>query len=267
TVRAVDEAIATYDYSGYAVALYDFIYRDLCDWYLEAVKPTLKNDPAQQAVLAHSINTVLRLAHPAMPYITEALWVHVTDLPVAPISELGLGPSCKGGLLCTAGWPTAAVSLRDPAAEAEFERLRTFVTAVREVRSEHKVPFKRRITAHIPADLAAELAAGAGADALSWVHNLAGIGTVRADNVEAATAAARIRVLDRDIALSDLADAVDAGAESDRKAKRVSELVREIDIIKARLGNPGYVQRAPAKLVEESTSALKKLQDELDSLR
>ncbi len=268
TVRAVDEAIASYEYANYANALYDFIYRDLCDWYLEAVKPTLKSDANQQAVLARTIDAVLRLAHPAMPYITESLWALVKDLPVAPISELTMAPSRKGGLLCTAGWPFAAPSLNDPQAEAAFERLRAFATAVREVRSEHKVPPKRRITAHIPAELAKELAVGTQDNALSWVYSIlnVGIGKVVTDNPAPGVPAARIRVLDHDIALTDLADAVDAAAESDRKAKRAAEIAKESDILRARLSNPGYVDRAPAKLIEETKSKLQKLQDELDSL-
>ncbi|HZW05640.1 MAG TPA: valine--tRNA ligase [Phycisphaerales bacterium] len=266
TVRAVNAAIDNYEYSDYANALYDFIYRDLCDWYLEAVKPTLKNDPNQQAVLARTIDAVLRLTHPAMPYITEALWPHVKNLPVAPISEIALTPSRKGDLLCTAGWPTAAPSLADPAAEAEFDRLRAFVTAVREVRSEHKVPPKRRITAHVPASLHKELSAGATDDALSWVYALAGISTVRADNPPAGSPAVRIRVLDHDVALTDLADAIDANAEAERKTKEISEKRKEIDILQARLNNPGYVERAPAKLIEETKSKLQKLQNELASL-
>lgn len=269
TVRAVDKAIENYEYSDYANALYDFIYRDLCDWYLEAVKPTLKGDPKQQAVLARVIDTVLRIAHPAMPYITEALWPHVRGLPVAPIGGITLGGSRKGGVLATAGWPSVVATLSDPAAEAEFDRLRAFVTAVREVRAQHQVPPKRKIVAYVPAKLHAELAAGAVGDALSWVYSLAGIGTVKADNasVPAGTPAVNIRVLDHEIALADLADAVDAGTESDRKAKRASEVTKEIDILQARLNNPGYVERAPAKLIEETKSKLKKLQDELVSLR
>lgn len=268
TVRAVNTAIDGYEYSDYANALYDFIYRDLCDWYLEAVKPTLKSDPKQQAVLARVIDTVLRIAHPAMPYITESLWPHVRDLPVAPIKELTLGPARKGGVLATARWPVVAASLNAPAAEAEFDRLRAFALAVREVRSDHKVPPKRRITAHIPAALAKELARGTEGNALSWVYTVpgVGIGTVLADNPPAGVPAVKVRVLDHEITLTDLSDAVDAGTENERKTKRGAELDKEIDILKARLNNPGYVDRAPAKLIEETRSKLKKLQDERDSL-
>ncbi|MFT3685062.1 MAG: class I tRNA ligase family protein [Phycisphaerales bacterium] len=269
TVRGVNEAIASYEYSQYATLLYDFIYRDLCDWYIEAVKGTLKSNPAQQAVLGRVLDAVLRLAHPVMPYVTEALWPFVSRLPVAAVPGLACEGSRKGGLLCTAGWPTAAPSLSDPKAEAEFDRLRAFVYAVREVRSEHKVPPKRRITAHVPAELAKELAAGAPADALSWVYGLAGIGTVKTDAPGAGTAGAKLRVLDHDIVLSDLADAAiaaDAGAEAERIEKHKDELRKKIDIFKTRLNNPGYVDRAPPKLIEETRSQLKKLQDELDSL-
>ncbi|MBY0309503.1 MAG: class I tRNA ligase family protein, partial [Phycisphaerales bacterium] len=266
TVRGVNAAIAAYEYSDYATLLYDFIYRDLCDWYIEAVKPTLKSSPAQQAVLGRTLDAVLRLAHPVMPYVTEALWPHVRALPVAPVPRLTCEPSRKADLLCTAGWPTAAPSLSDPQAEAEFDRLRAFVYAVREVRSEHKVPPKRRITAHIPAALAAELAAGTTDHALSWVYGQAGVGTVSREMPAASLPSVKLRVLEHDIALSDLADKVDLDAEAERIKKRKAELRKQIDLRTARLANPGYIDRAPPKLIEETRSELQRLQDELDAL-
>ena len=66
TLHAVEDAVADYQFSAYAEAMYDFVWRDFCDWYLEAIKPTVKSNPAQQQVLRTVLNSILRLLHPIM---------------------------------------------------------------------------------------------------------------------------------------------------------------------------------------------------------
>ena len=74
TTALVTHAIQTYQFSAYAQAMYDLMWRDFCDWYLEAIKPTVAESRAQQAVLAHTLESIVRLLHPLVPFITEAIW-------------------------------------------------------------------------------------------------------------------------------------------------------------------------------------------------
>jgi len=266
TTQAVDAALANYEFAQYATAVYDLLWRDFCDWYLEAIKPTIDNNPQQQAVLAHTLEVILRLAHPAMPYVTEAIWEQARQVRVAPIVGLHLPPAQRDDLLCLAGWPEIDLHLRDAQAEGAFERLREVVEAVREVRAAQQVHPKRKITLHTSPALVAEFhTAGA------LVPTLAGLGSVIGitDLVSfvAPHGALKIRLHGEDAWLSDLADAVDAKAADAMTAKRIAELEKQHDTITTRLNNPGYAQRAPAKLVEESKAQLQAIKAELAVLR
>ncbi len=266
TTQAVDAALANYEFAQYATAVYDLLWRDFCDWYLEAIKPTIDNNPQQQAVLTHALEVILRLAHPAMPYVTEAIWEQARQVRVAPIVGLHLPPARRDDLLCLAGWPEIDLHLRDAQAEGAFERLRQVVEAVREVRAAQQVHPKRKITLHTSPALVAEFhTAGA------LVPTLAGLGAVIGitDLVSfvAPHGSLKIRLLGEDAWLSDLADAVDAKAADAMTAKRIADLEKQHDTITARLNNPGYAQRAPAKLVEESKAQLQAIKAELAVLR
>jgi valyl-tRNA synthetase len=261
TVKAVDSAITKYEFSDYADALYKVLWWDLCDWYLEGVKPTVESNPVQRAVLAHALETIVRLLHPIAPFITEAIWEQVKELETAPISGVTLDPSRKAGLLCTAGWPRIDEKWIDGAAEREFEEVRELVTAIRNVRSEHQVAPKRKITLHATA--AAQRLMGR---APGLVETLCGID--RVESGKAAAGGVAFRAGGEELFLSNLADAgsVDAGAEKDRLSKQLETLKKTEATIAGRLGNPGYVERAPAKLVEESKAQLAKTREEIAAI-
>jgi valyl-tRNA synthetase len=220
TVADVDQSLASYQYAPYATAMYDLLWRDFCDWYLEAIKPTVASSPAQRAVLRATLDAILRMLHPIAPYITEAIHERVRSLPpTAAIAGLDLAGDAKdaarragakwSGMLCREMWPRADASLRDAEAESTFERLRAVVTACREVRSQHQVAPKRRVKLHVDAALAKEIAAAGG-----LVETLAGLAEV--STAKPAGAAVTFSFDSKECFLSDLADQVDAGAEQER---------------------------------------------------
>jgi len=241
-IAAIDENIAGYEFSVYAQTMYDLLWRDFCDWYLEGVKPTVKGDPAQRAVLRCTLDAVLRLLHPVTPFVTEALFEHLGEVRTASVAGLELGEPRKGGTLCTAGWPIADPSLIDEQAEAAIECVRELVNAIREVRAQHRVPPRHRVTLHTAAKL--------DDDAAGLVRTLAGVETITSD--EPAGAAVAFNALGGEHRLSDLADEVDAGAERERLARQQAELDKSIAALEGRLNNPGYTDKAPAHLVEQT---------------
>ncbi len=262
TVADVDQSLASYQYAPYATAMYDLLWRDFCDWYLEAIKPTVASSASQRAVLRATLDAILRMLHPIAPYITEAIHERVRSLPpTAAIAGLDLAGDAKdaarrasakwSGMLCREMWPKADASLRDSHAEATFERLRQLVTACREVRSQHQVAPKRRVTLHVDAALAKEIAAAGG-----LVETLAGLAEVAA--AKPAGAAVTFSFDSKECFLSDLADQVDAGAERERLAKQVADLDKSIAALEGRLGNPGYADRAPKHLVDQTRDQLAK---------
>ncbi|MBX3407983.1 MAG: valine--tRNA ligase [Phycisphaeraceae bacterium] len=263
-VKDVEAALANYEFANYAQNLYDLLWRDFCDWYIEGIKPTVDSSRRQRAVLAHALETIVRLLHPVTPFVTEAIWEHLRHIETDVIEGIDLGASRKGGLLCTAGWPKIADSLRDDAAEREFERLRSLITSIREVRSQHNVHDRRKITLHAPGNSAAVLSIINAPNASGLVPTLAGLGAVT-DAAPSAGGGAHVafRFEGHELYLSNLADAVDASTEKARLEKLVADLRKTIATLSGRLSNAGYMSKAPAKLVEETRSQLEKAQDEL----
>ena len=168
-----DRALAEYRFSDFAAAGYDLLWRDFCDWFLEAAKPTAKNDPAQQCVMACSLSAIIRLFHPGMPHVTEALWSAVNKHAECVVRGLDMKST---DMLATSSWPVAHASLIDTKAEADFARAQTLVEAIRNVRGERQVNPKKRIKllASVKAAHVVELAGGvvetlSGVD-LSLIH-------------------------------------------------------------------------------------------------
>ena len=257
-VAAADTAIREFQFSDYAQTLYDLLWRDFCDWYLEAIKPTVSADPRQRAVLANVLDSIVRLLHPIAPFITEAIWERLRDLRREATPGIDLTPARSGTLLATASWPRIQPGLRDPEIEREFEALRGLVTAVREVRAQHNVPPKRRITLHIPTALESALHRS-----LPLAQTLAGIETVTISPPQGAAVAFSYHAAE--CHLSNLADAVDAGAERARLEKAVADARRTIDTLEKRLANPGYSEKAPPAMVQQTRDQLAKAKAELEA--
>ncbi|HEX8876779.1 MAG TPA: valine--tRNA ligase [Phycisphaerales bacterium] len=267
-VSEATAAIEQFEYSNYAQSVYDLLWRDFCDWYLEAIKPTVASDPRQQAVLRASLDTILRLLHPIMPYVTEAIYEQVRLLPAASIDGLTLAAPRKGDLLCTAGWPTAAPSLRDAAAEAAFERTRSLVTALREARSQHQVAPKRKVTLHAPASLLKP-------DEAALVQTLALVETI--DTGTQPTGAVAITFEGKQLFLSNLRDAAAAtapgatgsvnDAERERLTKLIADSEKSIATLEGRLNNPGYAQKAPPAMVKQTQDQLAKAKADRDAAK
>ena len=257
-VKALDE----YQFADHAVALYDIAWRDFCDWYLEAIKPTVASSPAQQAVLAHTIEAIVRALHPTMPYVTEVIFERLRTIETAPIAGVHLAPSRIEGLLATAGWPELDASLIDPVAEAAFDRVRTLVTAIREVRAQHNVPPKRQITLHVPTGR--DISAIGDDAAISLVKTLCGVSKV---TTEASKTSVAFTFDSAEWRLSDLADAVDAASERARLTKLIGDLEKSIATLDGRLSNPGYADKAPAHMVQQTRDQLTKAKAERDAAK
>ncbi len=261
-VAACNTALKEFQFADYATTLYDLLWRDFCDWYLEAIKPTVASEEHQRAVLAATLDTILRLLHPVMPYVTEAIYEAMREqsrtVTTAPVRGVELGPARKDHLLATAGWPTVDPALRDEAAEREFEELRAFITAIREVRAQHNVQPKRRITLHAPLGTPS-LRDGS---STTLVKTLAGVETITQEPPAGPSVAFNLGKAE--FKVSDLADAatMDTGAEKARLEKLVADLDKSIATFEGRLANPGYAQKAPPHMVQQTKDQLEKARAE-----
>ncbi|KAA0215153.1 MAG: valine--tRNA ligase [Leptolyngbya sp. PLA3] len=250
-------AIAGYQFNVYAQSMYDLLWRDFCDWYLEAIKPTVKTNPAQQACLRAVLDAILRLLHPIAPFISEAIHEKVSEVSLPPITGLGLAPARKS-VLATAGWPRVDAHLRDLAAVEQFERMRTLVNSIREVRAQHQVQPKRIVTLHADAALLTQIGTVCG-----LVETLAGV-AMSDGSPDGASAAFAFE--QREYRLSNLADAIDTRAERDRLSRELDALDKSIFALEKRLQNPGYTEKAPAHLVQQTRDELTQKQRDREAL-
>jgi valyl-tRNA synthetase len=233
--RRVEQLIESYRLSPAALELYDAFWTDVCDWYLELVKPRLYDgDPDAAAVLLHVLGRSLELLHPFMPHVTEEIWSFMPG---------------ERGLLAVSPWPEADDSLLDAEAEAEMERVREIVSVIRRLRDEAGIKpavkllassdLDRTLSEHI-ANLARLDLSGNGGDPVATV----GGGAVRI------------------LASGDL----DAGAFQERIAARRAKLADEVARIEKKLANDGFVAKAPADVVQEERDKLVAYKRELESL-
>ena len=151
TLEAANTAIATYRFDQYAKACYDFFWGDFCDWYVEAIKPALR-DPARAGqtanVLAAMIDGALRLMHPMIPFITEVLFWKLNELR----PDRTLGNAIKlppGQRLIKAAWPISEAVSED--AESQFSHLQEIIVAIRNLRTQYNVKPSQSVTVSIGA--------------------------------------------------------------------------------------------------------------------
>jgi valyl-tRNA synthetase len=221
------QRIAEFDFAKLAFGLYDFVYGELCDWYLELIKGREQTEELS-ATLHHVLRETLALAHPVIPFVTEELWGEV------PGTE---------GLLAQARRAPADDALRDPGAEAEVERLIATVRAIRAWRES--------------ANVREPLAAGAEGfdatrDALARLARLEwGDPGPEPLEIEGVLIAA---------------PAVDAEAVEAKRAEERARLQAEIDRAEAKLGNEGFVAKAPEAVVQSERDKLAELQRRLAEL-
>jgi len=259
-VRACDVALDAYQFHAYADAVYGLIWRDFCDWYLEAIKPTVRERPAQGGVLRVTLEAILRLAHPVAPFITEAIAQRLNASEPPTIEGLELTPPRRGGVLATAGWPEVGRAVADPSAVDAFEQARAVGAAAREVRARHSVKPRRQITLHAPPELADSLEPVG-----EVIRTLADLGSITTDPPGPSSVVCPLGEVE--VHLSDLADEVDTQAERVRLERHAAELESSRTTLEQRLLNPGYTEKAPRKLVDQTREQLERVKAELATTR
>ena len=249
TVKTANQTLDQYEFANNATNLYDFIWRDLCDWYIEAIKRTVQSNPNQQQVLATCIDVSLRLLHPIMPFITERLWETLNQtVPQRSSPGIQIEPS---NLLVHAPWPAADEKLIDFQSEQDFELIQRVVGAARQARTLHKVPPAQQVTcsATTPQEVAKALLKHK--PLLETLANLQiidiGPDTIKPENA-ASSMVGKLQLY--------LHGLIDKDTERERLQKRTKALETQSKTMTTRLANENYVKKAPFHLVKETRSQL-----------
>ena len=266
----VAQGFADYRLDNVAHIIYDFVWNEFCDWYLEIAKVQINTGNAAQKratrrTLIRTLETILRLAHPIIPFITEELWQKV-----APVAGRSQG---NGDSVAIAAYPVAQLERIDEAAIQYVARLKMWVDACRNLRGEMTVSPATRLPMFVLTQSAEETA---------FVQSVAPVlqALVKLNEVrpfaneaewQAAAQAAPVAVVGESRVC--LFVEVDIAAEKARLGKEVTRLEAEIAKANGKLGNESFVARAPAaviaqerKRLEDFSSTLEKIQGQLARL-
>lgn len=250
TIADVTTAIETQRFNDAAGNLYRFVWNQVCDWYLELLKPIFSGtDEAAkveaQACVAYVLEETYKLLHPFMPFMTEELWAHTNE---------------RDGLLCHADWP--APSFSDEAAASEINWLVDLVTGLRSVRSEMNVP---------PSAKAPLIVVGASALTQGRLqrHQAAIERLARVDTIELADTAPRGAaqvVVGEATACLPLGSLIDLTAEKARIEKALGKVQADIDRTEKKLANEKFVANADPEIVAAERERLSEMQQQRASL-
>ncbi len=247
-VHRADAALTEYRLSEYAATCYDALWRDFCDWYLEAAKPSAKGDPERQAVMLITLDAIVRLLHPAMPFVTEGLWSALQAKRNSQIAGISLPPS---EILAVAAWPHADVCLIDPAVEREFERMQSLVEVIRTVRGERNVAPRKKIRLCASSHVKTICDASDGV-----VEAMCGLESIVPPTATRSAGSAAFPFEGEECWLDGLVEQVDVSAERSRLSKVISERRRAAEGYRGKLSNSGYLAKAPPQVVEETRAML-----------
>jgi valyl-tRNA synthetase len=236
TIREATASLEQFRLDEAAKRCYEFAWNELADWYVEAVKPRLGGTAdagAAHAVLAYCFDVVLRLLHPVVPFITEALW---KKLPGRAADEL----------LVVADWPTARASLEDGEADAQFGQVKTAIELIRSIRAEFRIAPKTRLRATIVARGGDRAATFAGErdtiQRLAQLESLATDGAADGQGIHAVFGAGSEVVVA-------LEGAIDVQQECRRLSGEMTRLDQQLAALATKLTNESFVSRAPADVV------------------
>nr|MDJ0878682.1 valine--tRNA ligase [Halieaceae bacterium] len=265
TEAEVERAIGNYRFDLASQAIYEFIWNEYCDWYLELSKPTLWDDSASaelktgtRRTLIRVLEAALRLAHPLMPFITEEIWQKV-----APLA------GCEGPTIMLQPYPEADGQKVDTSATADIEWLKAVIVGIRNIRGEMSIPPGKEISVLLRNgdNNDKNRLDEKGSNLEKHLKKLAKLSDIRflVDGEEAPAASAAL--VDKLEILVPMAGLIDREAELNRLAKEIDKLDKDVQRLQQKLSNPAFVDKAPAEVVEKERQKLDSQQQALAKLQ
>jgi valyl-tRNA synthetase len=270
-LATVTEQVTTmlerYRYADAARMLYDFAWNEFCSFYVEMTKARFgvpEQRQTAQRVLAHALDTLLRLLHPMMPFLTEEVWQLLAQ--VAPNRDLPTSAKASESI-CVATWPRADASRQDAKIEAQFADFQAVLGVVREIRNRQNIPLKEELSFAVKCDAAT-------ADLLRPMQPYF-TQMARAMATELGPAAAAPSIV-ASVTLPgqagpmevhvDLSRFIDVDAERKRLDKERENINKQLVGIEAKLNNKNFIDKAPAEVIRQQRDKLDELQNQLESV-
>ncbi|WP_372798928.1 valine--tRNA ligase [Litorivivens sp.] len=261
TEASVEKALAQYRFDLASQAIYEFVWNEYCDWYLELSKPVLWDDNASaeakrgtRRTLINVLEAVLRLAHPFMPFITEEIWQKV-----APIAGV------EGDSIMLQPYPESEPEKLNPQATADVQWLKEVIVAIRTIRGEMNIPPGKQIPVLLSNCSAEdERRINENRQFLTTLAKLDSITVLTEQDQKPMSATQLVGAMEL---LVPMADLIDKDAELARLTKEIGRLEKEVQRLAGKLGNEKFVSKAPAEVVEKEKEKLAAQEQSLQKMR
>jgi valyl-tRNA synthetase len=239
TIEDVTQLADRYEFGEVGRHLYNFIWDDVCDWYIEMAKlPLYGEDEAAKkttrSVLAYVLDQTMRLLHPFMPFLTEEIWQHLPH---------------EGESITISSWPVPVPEHTDQEAAADMKLLVELIRSVRNIRSEVNTPMSKQVELYIKTST--EDIAGRLEKNRSYVERFTNPSTLKiGTDITAADKAMTAVVTGAEVILP-LEGLINIDEEIARLQKEFDKLTKEVERVQKKLGNEGFIKKAPEHVIEE----------------
>ena len=258
-IEAVTRQLQQYNPSAAIGIAREFFWAELCDWYLEFIKSRLwspESARVARTVLAFAIDQVLRLLHPFVPFITEALWEMLNELaPVRGLEE----ELVREDLLISSSWPVSHKHFQNEKIDGEFRQVQQVIRSIRNLRVRYQVSPSKKIEAIVKAR---KPQADGIREMQNLIQNLAALKSLKVGSeVERPVLSALQVEGDMEIYLVGI---LDPAKEKAKLEKQKAQLEDSLENIKRKLSNSNFIQKAPARVVENEQKRIMKIKSQLE---
>ena len=270
-IKEVQSALSEYRFNDVASGLYQFIWHEYCDWYLELSKPALyqKDDlelrRTTQTTLTRVLETALRLLHPIMPFITEEIWQKLpAELRIADcgLRNKSAGNKCES--IMVAAFPVADEKLINAGAEQDMQMVRDLILAIRNIRGVMNISPSTQLTVIVKpenGELGSHLVRNG-----EYVKTLARVKELRINANETKPRAAATAVIKGAEVFVPLEGVLDLAEERLRLQKEIAKVSQDVELFSKKLSNKNFTDKAPKAVVEKDTARMEELKAMRDKL-
>lgn len=254
-LQKVNAELEKYNLAPAAEVLYEYIWSEFCDWYVEIAKIDLYGESEQrkrtvQSLLRQLLGEILQALHPLMPHLTEAIWRRLEP---------------EAGPLALQAYPPGDAQLIEARAEQQMAQVQAVISAVRGLRADFSVPPQQRVEVSlVPANAEQGELFTQQEPVMRSLASLAGLHLREPEATAPAGTLARVAAGAR--VLLHVGDTLDVEAELERLSKRVAEVAEKMARSERKLHNPGFLEKAPAEVVENERARVAQLQSDLSKL-
>ncbi len=265
TVRTVTDALEHFRFNEAIRSLYTFAWSEFCDWYLEIIKPRLgaeKEGPVR-LVLAHVLDSLLRMLHPFMPFVTEELWTHLRKRMAE--GDLDWEGVEMAEALILAPWPEAETQYIDAEAERVLGTIQSIIRCLRNIRSKLNIAERQlmKIVINVPDQ-------ATGAMLREHERILKDLGCIESAEIGLGLEKPKMSatdIIDQVQVFVPLAGVLDVDAERDRLQKRIEKEGERLNALLKKLANRNFLQRAPKEIVAQEKARRAEIEDQIAKLR